>query len=151
MRVPYIETKLQCDCLIFKLFIAVNRNIPVFDKSVYDVTITSATTPDEPIVKLVANDADASTCLPDDVSCPCADVKYTISYGNENDRFRIDTRTGEIFLTSRLTNEISQRYARDVCLYMYMPRTCVQFIADSVIFLFILFDVALLLRLLAHV
>ena len=127
-----------------------NRNIPVFDKSVYDVSITSSSTTDEPIVKLVANDADASTCLPDDVGCPCADVKYTISYGNENDRFRIDTRTGEIFLTSRLTNEISQRYARDVCLYMYMPRTCVQFIADSVIFVVILFDVALL-RLLVHV
>ena len=37
-----------------------------------------------------------------------------------------------------------------LCLYMYMPRTCVQFIADSVIFVVILFDVALL-RLLVHV
>ena len=87
-----------------------NPNVPVFRQSRYDVTVSATTSADRPVVQVDASDADADACLASGVTpCACADIKYTIAYGNEDGAFRIDTKTGELFLVGSVIRETSYR------------------------------------------
>lgn len=69
----------------------INDNVPVFSAKDYNVSLKEGrVTSNEPIVAVSATDVDSGRF---------GTVAYRITNGNDNDIFRIDRTTGEIYVT----------------------------------------------------
>ncbi|KAJ1519660.1 hypothetical protein ONE63_004926 [Megalurothrips usitatus] len=68
----------------------VNDNAPVFLPREYNVSLRPNTPPNTPVVVVVATDRDSGRY---------AEVTYAIAAGNEAGAFRIDAKSGELFVS----------------------------------------------------
>ncbi|KAK9508052.1 hypothetical protein O3M35_007799 [Rhynocoris fuscipes] len=67
-----------------------NDNTPIFDSEIYKAIIDEGSSKFEPPLQVHARDIDKSS-----------EILYSIVDGNINDLFRIDTKTGEIFVANK--------------------------------------------------
>ncbi|KAG9348456.1 hypothetical protein JZ751_002191 [Albula glossodonta] len=78
-----------------------NDNPPAFSRTEYNVALNEVSATGIEILRLTATDPD---------SAPNAEVRYTISSGDETERFFIDGRTGALMLQQALDRERQPHY-----------------------------------------
>ena len=80
----------------------VNDNSPVFNPRTYDATLPESVVIGSYVLTVTATDRDISIN---------ADIRYLISSGNENQDFRLDSHTGELYINNGLDYERNVEYS----------------------------------------
>ena len=89
--------------IVADLFFVGNRP-PEFKKTHYNSEIKENANVGDEILKVLAFDADLDTCV-DEKKCPCGRIKYSISKGNEDGLFHINTDSGVISLAKKPSDQ----------------------------------------------
>lgn len=76
-----------------------NRHPPKFSQDVYYTSVINLISGDSFFVPK-AFDEDLNTVCKDDVTCPCAEVNFSILEGNEDGLFTIDPQSGALSISS---------------------------------------------------
>ncbi|XP_038055904.1 protocadherin Fat 4-like [Patiria miniata] len=82
-----------------------NDSPPTFDHPVYTANISEEARSSSPVTRLTAHDADIGSN---------AEISYSITRGNEDGHFTIDSNTGQIQTSGRLDRETTAMYTLEI-------------------------------------
>lgn len=99
------QTRLKDKVMINVYVDDVNDNTPVFLKTPYRVQISEGSAVDSQVVRVYATDSDEGVN---------GDVYFTLTEGNEEEKFAIEPGTGQITLVKELDRETTSKYVLTV-------------------------------------
>uniref|UniRef100_A0A4W6BX21 Cadherin domain-containing protein n=1 Tax=Lates calcarifer TaxID=8187 RepID=A0A4W6BX21_LATCA len=96
------EPPLSSTMDVTMMVLDVNDNTPSFSQNIYDIEIEENTLTGTDVIQVFASDADEGTN---------GQIRFTISGGNTNSDFRIDSVTGVISVAKQLDREARSSYS----------------------------------------
>ncbi|XP_029297315.1 LOW QUALITY PROTEIN: protocadherin Fat 4 [Cottoperca gobio] len=95
---PHLSSTMDVTMMVLD----VNDNTPSFSQNIYDITIEENTLTGTDVIQVFASDADEGTN---------GQIRFSISGGNTNSDFRIDSVTGVISVAKQLDREAGSSYS----------------------------------------
>lgn len=93
--------RLSAVCPLVVSVLDINDNPPVFEQREYAANVSEDAAVGKPLLRVHAASRDAEAS---------GEISYNIISGNEHSRFRVDPRTGDIFVIAPLDYEVSHEY-----------------------------------------
>ncbi|CAB1455765.1 unnamed protein product [Pleuronectes platessa] len=96
------EPSLSTTMDVTMMVLDVNDNTPSFSQNIYDIEIEENTLTGTDVIQVFASDADDGTN---------GQIRFSVSAGNANSDFRIDSVTGVISVAKQLDREVRSSYS----------------------------------------